>query len=258
MLLKVLRRTPPLLLASSVLFFFSAYFTARFPDVPGASIGSFVATFLIAVLPAAALFRWLGAPRALVALLALSTFAYAIETTGVVTSLPYGEFSYGDSLGPKFLDFVPYLLPVSYLPLVLGAVGAVSGTAGGGSLAPRAVKVAVLLLVMDAVLDPGAVRLGFWSFEQSGFYYGVPISNYLGWLVSGALAAMVFAFTGRPRDFPPPGLLDGALVAVAFWIGVAVFTGLLIPVLVGTALYAFLLIRRAKLITPHDPRYKTA
>lgn len=252
MLSKVLRRTPPLLLVVSALFFLSAYFTARFPDVPGASVGSFVATFLIATPPIVALFRWLGAPRALFALIALSAFAYAIETIGVVTGLPYGAFSYGDSLGPKFLGLVPYLLPVSYLPLVLGAVGA----SGGGSLASRAVKSAVLLVVMDAVLDPGAVRLGFWSYAEGGSYYGVPLSNYFGWLVSGALAAVVLILTGRPSDLPPPGLLDGALVAVAFWVGVAVFTGLVLPTLFGALLFVFLLLRRADLAATkaRDPR----
>src|SRR3712207_8856509 len=31
---------------------------------------------------------------------------------------------YGDSLGPKALGLVPYLLPISYIPLVIGAVAA--------------------------------------------------------------------------------------------------------------------------------------
>lgn len=242
MLSKTLRRTPPILLAACVLFFGAAYFTARFPNVPGASVGSFIATFLIAVPSVLALFRWLGPRRASFSVLALSIFAYAIETTGVATGFPYGEFRYGDALGPKAFGLVPYLLPVSYLPLVLGAVGAASGRT-----VLRTLKAAVLLVALDAMLDPGAVGLGFWEYVEGGFYYGVPLSNYLGWLLSGALGGAVLLLVGRPRGGAPPGLLDSAIIAVAFWVGVAVFTGLVLPALFGVALFVFLLVRRASL-----------
>lgn len=240
---KTLRRTPPLLVAGCVLFFLSAYFTARFPNVPGASVGSFVATFLISAPSILALFRWLGPRRALLSILALSAFAYAIETTGVVTGLPYGEFSYGDALGPKAFGLVPYLLPVSYLPLVLGAVGA----SGAGRPLSWALRSAVVLVAIDAVLDPGAVRLGFWEYAGGGPYFGVPVSNFFGWLLSGALAAGISLVVGRARGVPPPGMVDSTVLAVAFWVGVAVFTGLVLPAVIGAALFAFLLVRRAGL-----------
>ena len=243
MLQQTLRRTPPILLAACALFFGSAYFTARFPDVPGTSVGSFIATFLIAAPSAIGLFRWIGPRRALLSILALAGFAYAIETTGVATGFPYGEFRYGEALGPKAFGLVPYLLPVSYLPLVLGAVGA----AGGGRIVSRTLKAAVLLVALDAVLDPGAVRLGFWEYVEGGFYYGVPLSNYLGWLLSGALGAAVLLLVGRPRSVTPPGLLDSSIIAVAFWVGIAVFTGLVLPALFGVVLFLFLLVRRASL-----------
>ncbi len=46
---------------------------------------------------------------------------------------------------------------------------------------------------------------------------------------------------------PPPGLLDSALVAVAFWVGVDLFSGLLFPAVLGIALFFYLLGRRARL-----------
>ena len=247
-----LRATPRRLLAASALFFFAAYFTVRFPDVPGAEIGSFVSTFLIALPSFIALWRYLGPERATLSLLALSAFGFAIETTGVVTGFPYGPFYYGDSLGPKVAGLVPYLLPLSWAPLVLGAVAA---TTPKDKAAPRrrvvrVLSAAMLLTLVDGVLDPGAASLGFWVWPEGGPYYGVPVTNYLGWLLSSTLAAALILALGRRRwgrETPPPGLLDSVVIAVAFWTGVAVFSGLLFPAALGGALSLYLLHRRARL-----------
>lgn len=246
-------RLPRLLLAVSVLFFGAAYFTVRFPDTPGAGIASFVSTFLIALPSFVALWRYLGPKGATLSLLSLSAFGYAIETTGVATGFPYGPFYYGDSLGPKISGLVPYLLPLSWVPLVLGAVAA---TAPEGKAVPLRRRVlwvlfaAVLLTLGDGALDPGAASLGFWVWPEGGPYYGVPISNYLGWLFSSTLAAAILLAFGRRRwgsVSPPPGLLDSALIAVAFWAGVDLFSGLLFPAALGAALFFYLLGRRARL-----------
>ena len=230
----------------SLLFFAAAYFATRFPDAPGAEAGSYVSTFLIALPAFIALFGYLGARRAALSLLALAAFAYVVETVGVVTGFPYGPFHYGDALGGRILGLVPYLLPVSYAPLVIGAVAA----SWRSELQDRALWIlrsALLLTLIDGVLDPGAASLGFWVWPGGGSYYGVPLSNYAGWLLSGALAAALLLAAGRWRAAPPPGLLDSAVVALAFWIGVCVFSGLALPALLGSALFAYLLHHRAQL-----------
>jgi bisanhydrobacterioruberin hydratase len=241
---QVLRATPRPLILTSALFFAAAYFAVRFPDVPGASAGSYASTFLIALPSFVALFRYLGARRAALSLLALSAFGYAIEAIGVTTSFPYGSFYYGDALGPKALGLVPYLLPVSYAPLVIGALAA-SWSSEPRSRALWILRSALLLTLMDGVLDPGAASLGFWAWPEGGAYYGVPLSNYAGWLLSGALAAALLLASGQWQNAPLPGLLDSAIVALAFWIGVAIFSGLIFPALLGAALFAYLLHRRS-------------
>ncbi|MDP8972165.1 MAG: carotenoid biosynthesis protein [Actinomycetota bacterium] len=246
---------PRLLLAASAIFFGAAYFTVRFPDTPGAGIASFISTLLIALPSFLALWRYLGPRRALLSLLSLSAFGYAIETTGVATGFPYGPFYYGDALGPKFAGLVPYLLPLSWVPLVLGVVSATApALPENGDVSRRRVLwvlyAAVLLTLVDGVLDPGAASLGFWIWPEGGPYYGVPVSNYLGWLFSSSVATTVLLMLGRRRWEsvpPPPGLLDSALVAVAFWVGVDLFSGLLFPAVLGIALFFYLLGRRARL-----------
>jgi bisanhydrobacterioruberin hydratase len=255
MFTQAVRAAPRTLILASVLFFAAAYFTVRFPDVPGAEVGSYVSTFLIALPSFVALFAYLGARGAALSLLALAAFGYAIETVGVITGFPYGPFYYGEALGGRILGLVPFLLPLSYAPLVIGAVAA-AWSPGPRHRALWILRSALILTLMDGVLDPGAASLGFWVWPEGGAYYGVPLSNYAGWLFSGSLAATLLLATGRWRDAPPPGLLDSAVVALAFWIGVSAFSGLLFPALLGAALFAYLLHRRARLRS-HHPRKTT-
>jgi putative membrane protein len=240
----LLRSTPRPLITACALSLGAAFFATRFPNVPGASAGSYVSTFLIALPSAAVLFRYLGWRRATLSLLALSAFGYAIETVGVATGFPYGSFYYGDALGHKLAGLVPYLLPVSYAPLVVGAVAASWGS-------PRrplhALAAALLLVLIDGVLDPGAVSLGFWTWPESGPYYGVPASNFAGWLLSGVLAAVILLTTGGWRSSPPPGLLDSAIIALSFWTGVAVLSGMVVPTFLGIALSVYFIGRRSRL-----------
>ena len=241
-----LRSTPPWLILVSAFFFAAAYFTSRFPDVPGASAGSYGATFLIALPAFIAIFRFIGVQRAILSLFAVSLFAFAIEATGVITGFPYGDFYYGDALGAKVFGLVPYLLPISYVPLVIGAAAAAYRDGSSHPVA-WALRSAVLLVLIDGVLDPGAAALGFWVWPDGGAYYGVPASNYLGWLLSGALASALLVVLGRWKGKPPPGMLDSAVISVSFWTGVAVFEGIPFPAMLGAALYVFLLLRRTRL-----------
>src|SRR5215207_6211334 len=145
-------------------------------------MGSYVSTLLIALPSVLALFRYLGRRKAVLSLLALSIFGYAIEGIGVTTGFPYGAFYYGDALGPRLAGLVPYLLPLSYTPLVVGAVAASWGT----RLPLLHILYATLILVwIDAGLDPVATSLVFCVWPQGGAYFGVPLSNYAGCLLSG-------------------------------------------------------------------------
>ena len=244
MLTQLRRTTPRSLILACALSLVAAFFAVRYPHIQGASVGSYVSTLLIALPSSVALFRYLGPRRATLSLLTLSILAYAIEARGVATGYPYGPFYYGDALGPRLAGLVPYLLPLSYAPLVVGAVAAAWGTR------PRLLHVsyATLLLVwMDAILDPGAASLGFWVWPQGGAYYGVPLSNYAGWLLSGALATTLLLTTGRWSETPRPALLDSAIIATSFWTGVSVLSGMVAPALLGATLFAYLLGRRSYL-----------
>ena len=252
------RRFPRLLVVSCVFLFISGYFVVRFPDVEGASYASYGFNLLIALPAFVALVRQLGAARGAAALVAVSVFGYLIEGFGVATGMPYGEFHYGEPLGPRIFDLVPYLLPLSYVPLVIGAVAMIPGA---GNRVRRILLGGLLLVVIDGVLDPGAVSLGFWVWPGGGPYYGVPLSNYGGWLISGLIASALVTVIGGRRltdHALRPGLLDSLLVSMFLWLGVCIFSGLVFPAVLAAVLIVLTGRRRLTLSrTPEAPRATT-
>jgi putative membrane protein len=175
--------------------------------------------------------RRLGASLA-----ALTGYAYGIEVVGVTTGWPYGDFQYVVDLGPMVAG-VPIGLPVFFLPLVVNTyllttlvIACISSGWGG-----RVMGALIAVLGIDLVLDPAAVALGFWTYLEGGGYYGVPASNYLGWLLSGTIAIIALE-----KGFPEERLrarlrscefiLDDHVSFVVLWGTINAFYGNWLPV----------------------------
>lgn len=176
--------------------------------------------------------------RAAVGVVALIAYTYAVELVGVSTGVPYGEFAYGVSLGPT-LAGVPVALPVFFIPLVVNAYLLCLLLLGerASSVAVRVAVVAAAVVAMDVVLDPGAVALGFWSFDAGGFY-GVPATNYAGWTLS-AVVSVAFLDAAFDRDALLARLegcdfmLDDMVSFVILWGGVNLWFGNAVPAAVA-------------------------
>ncbi|GAB3022632.1 bisanhydrobacterioruberin hydratase [Natronobiforma cellulositropha] len=130
--------------------------------------------------------------RALGLLGVLTAYTYAIEVVGVRTDWPYGAFEYTIQLGPMLFGEVPLALPLFFVPLVLNAYLLTLLVLGERRENPlvRLAAAVVAVVAIDLVLDPAAVAVGFWAFVPPGPYYGVPVSNYLGWVLSGTVAVV--------------------------------------------------------------------
>jgi putative membrane protein len=130
--------------------------------------------------------------RAGLGVAALAAYAYAVEFVGLRTGLPYGEFHYVVDLGPT-VGGVPVGLPVFFLPLVCNAYLLCLLLLGDRArvAAVRLPAVVATVVAMDLVLDPGAVALGFWVYPGGGPVYGVPLSNFAGWVLSATVTVLV-------------------------------------------------------------------
>ncbi len=125
----------------------------------------------------------------------------ASELIGTSTGEPFGNYAYSSFLGYKILDHVPFSIPLSWFYVGFATYLIGHALAGKWSVRPvwaYAVLIgAWLLTAWDLVLDPAmaheelAVR--FWSWSETGPYFGMPLQNYVGW----TLTAIVFMVTAR-------------------------------------------------------------
>ncbi|PCR91161.1 bisanhydrobacterioruberin hydratase [Natrinema ejinorense] len=131
--------------------------------------------------------------RAIASLGLLTAYTYAIELVGVRTDWPYGAFEYGIRLGPMVGGEIPLALPLFFVPLVLNAYLLTLLVFGerAENVFVRVPGAIATVVAIDLVLDPAAVAIGFWEYVPPGGYYGVPASNYRGWLLSGTVAVLL-------------------------------------------------------------------
>lgn len=121
----------------------------------------------------------------------LTFYSYLIEYIGVQTGFPYGNFSYGIDLGPMLFDKIPLALPIFFIPLVINAYLLILllKTEKVKNISYRLPVIISTVLLLDLILDPAAVAINFWNYGD-GIYYGVPLSNYLGWILSASVAVI--------------------------------------------------------------------
>ena len=191
----------------------------------------------------AALAGWtaaVGRRRGLLSAGAVVLVAMGAEVMGVATGIPFGDYGYGTTLGPRFLGLVPVVIPLSWFLMLYASLG-LAARAGVGRTG-ACVMAALGLVAWDVLMDPAmSAAFPFWSWHQGGEYYGMPLVNWAGWFATGlVLAAVGTALAGeRWREtakgrlpivlyalnglFPFALALEKGLVGAA-WIGAAAMT----------------------------------
>ncbi len=113
------------------------------------------------------------------------------ETVGVRTGVPFGSYSYADTLGPRLLG-VPVVVPLAWMMmaypcLLLGRRLAPAGRSVGARRRRVAVLGGLTLAAWDLYLDPQMVEAGHWTWRFPDPALpgvpGVPLTNYAGWVV---------------------------------------------------------------------------
>ncbi|MFW6362682.1 MAG: carotenoid biosynthesis protein [Spirochaeta sp.] len=174
-----------------------------------------------------------GTGRTAAAWLAVSGIGWASEVIGSRSGFPYGAYHYTRVLKPQILD-VPVIVPLAWM-MMMPPAWAVGHVAAAGYIGPGASIMFVLLSALaftswDLYLDPLMVRWGFWKWHRNGAYFGIPLSNYMGWFCT---AGVITAIVG-PSALPAPPLL---LVFFITWllqaVGQMVFWGLIGPGIAG-------------------------
>lgn len=172
--------------------------------------------------------------KALLAIPLIGIFGLLFELFAIQTGWPYGEFQYSELLGGKIKDLVPWTVFLAWPPIIiLSALYA--NQRSRASIMGKFLIALALVIAFDAVLDPAAVAIDFWSWENHGAYYGIPLSNYLGWLISGSVGLILAFWLLSNITLSKRSLLSATMI-LGFWTGICIATGLIIPALIAVFL----------------------
>ncbi len=184
---------------------------------------------LAACVHAALFYGW---KDALVLLAICLVITFAMENIGAATGLPFGHYHFevGSNL-PR----------VGAIPVIVGPLWfgmgyfswVVAGTLLGGAQARLSRNVELIALPVvaafvmtqwDVVMDPPESTISkAWIWHDSGAHFGVPLSNYLGWLLTSWLFYQAFAlYLSRRRDVSAWTAEQGRalrLVAILLYLG---------------------------------------
>ncbi|SDW32255.1 carotenoid biosynthesis protein [Nitrosomonas oligotropha] len=183
---------------------------------------TFFAAFLLACVP------HLGWRKTLIFTLAGYLIAFTSEKLSITTGFPYGWYYYIDDTSHQELWVwgVPFFDSLSYVFLTYcsytTALFILSPLATKGTdlitLETRAIRHSWAALILgaflqtflDIIIDPVALQGNRWflgqiyGYYEAGLHFGVPISNYLGWLLTSFLLVAALQQIDRKRDGKTP------------------------------------------------------
>jgi putative membrane protein len=109
------------------------------------------------------------------------TLGFVSEVLGVNYGLIFGSYTYGNNLGYKVLG-VPLLICMNWA--ILTFITADIAKYFTRNIWLSALTGAVLMTILDLIIEVSAPRFDFWEFEGRV----VPVQNYMGWLVIAFLS----------------------------------------------------------------------
>ncbi|MBI4592782.1 MAG: carotenoid biosynthesis protein [Candidatus Rokubacteria bacterium] len=184
--------------------------------------------------------------------------AWLAEYSSTRTGVPFGLYHYtGTTQGQElYLADVPVMDSLSFTFLAYASF-CLARASLDPRRAPRPVVAGLagaLMMLLDVVIDPVAVRGDQWFlgrifyYPAGGLYFGVPLSNFAGWWLVGALGVGGYLYWSGGRErwgrrpWPGVALYYGVLgfnLVMTAWIGEwpLFAAGLALHGLLGTGLW---------------------
>ena len=164
-----------------------------------------------------------GPARAMGMMLAAATITLGAELLGTGTGLPFGEYHYSGLLGYRIGGLVPFPIPISWFYMLyacLAMCGRLLHVSDSNRAKWRWSLVAALCLVAwDVSMDPAMVKTAHWTwgageqFRNHGLpawivtfftrdmFYGMPLSNWGGWFLTGLVVSRAMLAIVPPSVF---------------------------------------------------------
>ncbi len=133
------------------------------------------------------------------------------ESISLRTGFPFGNYEFTDLMGPKLLR-LPLLLALAYIGM--GYLSWIVASAilkyqnqplSGKRLVLLPLLASFVMVVWDLSMDPVWANIDHaWIWRDGGPYYGVPISNFIGWYLTVYIFYQLFALYLRSHVPNPP------------------------------------------------------
>jgi putative membrane protein len=180
----------------------------RLPLLPG---GLSSLTTIVAMCSLAHAWYSLGGRHTLAFFGLSAIVSWIYEQVGVATGLVFGAYHYTDYLGARLGD-VPLLIPLAWFMMIypsyvianMALERRPTGTPLGVARLIRLAAVsAVVMTLWDLVIDPilSGPSVRAWIWETGGPYFGIPIQNYVGWLLT--TFTVYLAYRALEQRFAP-------------------------------------------------------
>ncbi len=132
--------------------------------------------------------------------------SYGAEIIGTNTGLIFGKYHYTDKSCPlPSFRGVPLCYPIAWCGLIYAGLWQAiiilsNDTPGIIKLSwPLLITTAALVTLVDIILDPVAVDEQRWVWNRQGRYYGVPITNFIGWFITALAIITIFYLINGPQ-----------------------------------------------------------
>ena len=132
-----------------------------------------------------------------------------IESVGVLTGFPFGHYEFLPLMGPQ-LNHIPILLGLAYIGMAYAAwtlarlILHATAPPRGSQLISLPILAALIMTAWDFAQDPvWSTLLHAWRWRDGGPWFGVPLINYAGWLLTVFLIYLAFALYLRRSVVSP-------------------------------------------------------
>lgn len=181
---------------------------------------------------------YIGFARALLYIPVGYLIAWGSEWLSINYGLPYGLYHYIPSTMGKelWVGGIPFMDSLSYVFLSYSAYGVTdflwlrSKIANDPSSWTFTFLGAGFLTLLDVIIDPVALRGDRWflgkiyEYPSGGFYFGVPLSNFIGWFIVGLILIRILQHLGKKHFYDHSRKSSvGRAVAVGLYGGVIIF-----------------------------------
>jgi putative membrane protein len=152
------------------------------------ALDSFLVTALIFILVMLYAVERYGKKNAFIFFIVTSVVSLFFENLSVLTGFPFGFYHYSPTLGvlPVPLIIIFEYFAMGYLSWILAHIltGQYSKKLEGKQIFFVPLIATFIMVMWDLTVDPISATLqGLWVWTYPGPFFGIPISNYLGWFL---------------------------------------------------------------------------